>query len=43
MFEGNGDMRITKSEAKLKLQVEQSSRTQPSPEKTVIDGVHFSG
>jgi len=39
MFEGNGDMRITKSKAKLKqkLQVEQSLRTQPSPETTVID------
>jgi len=39
MFEGNGDIRITKSEAKLKqkLQVEQSSRTQPSPETAVID------
>jgi len=40
IFEGNGDMRITKSEAKpkQKLQVEQSSRTRPSPETTVIDG-----
>jgi len=40
MFEDNGDMRITKSKAKLKqkLQVEQPSRTQPSPETTVIDG-----
>ena len=38
MFEGNGDMRITKSKAKLKqkLQVEQSSRTQPSPRDDAI-------
>jgi len=33
IFERNGDIRITKSKAKLKqmLQVEQSSRTQPFP------------
>ena len=38
MFERNGDMRIAKSKAKLKqkLQVEQSSRTQPSPRDDAI-------
>ena len=40
MFEDSGDMRITKSKStmKRKLQVEQSSRTLPTPETIVVDG-----
>ena len=40
MFEDSGDMRITKpkSTMKRKLQVEQSSRTLPTPETIVVDG-----
>ena len=40
MFEDSGDMRITKSKSTLnrKLQVEQSSRTLPTPETIVVDG-----
>ena len=40
MFEDNGEMRITKSKSTLKrkLQVEQSSRTLPTPGTIVVDG-----
>ena len=40
MFEDSGDMRITKSKSTLKrkLQVQQSSRTLPTPETIVVDG-----
>ena len=40
VFEGNGNLRITKSKSRMKwkLQVEQSSRTMPTHETNDVDG-----
>ena len=45
MFEDSGDMRITKSKSTLKrkLQVEQSSRTLPTHETSLLTAVRFYG